>query len=415
MKLKKSKEKAEAKIVEDIDKAFAINEQPKNSKKNLIFLIGGIVAFLSGAGCLVFAILSPGKVLSDLTFPTIPSEKPVKADVVYSDLTGEELADASLKNSPVYCIQTPNGLDGARPQTALNEAGVVFEAIAEGGITRFAAIYQNPKSGIIGPIRSLRIYFLDWDVPFDCTVVHAGGSIEAVNAVRSYKHLSEDNTYMYRGNYNYHLWNNLFTSPSLLSNHSDAYQYTSSNPNGFTRTTKEAAEKDRIDAQISKLNITAPTERDTSDLTPDVSTITLSFGSGANFSPVYEYNEDTNTYDRYYASGNAHEVFSCSEEELYGKDPQDACSTTQLSPSVVIAMIVDERLSSDGVHEAITTTGSNTAYIFQNGKAIKGTWKKGSREEQIRFYDENDEEISLIPGQTWVSAIPTAYGGYVSY
>ncbi|MGF2565427.1 hypothetical protein ACQUWZ_26440, partial [Ralstonia pseudosolanacearum] len=109
MKFKKSKEKAEAKLVEDIDKAFAINEKPEKSKKKLVFLICGIVAFLGGARCLVFAILSPGKVLSDLTFPTIPSEKAVKTDAVYSDLTGEELADASLKNSPIYCIQTPNG------------------------------------------------------------------------------------------------------------------------------------------------------------------------------------------------------------------------------------------------------------------------------------------------------------------
>ena len=409
MKFKKSKEKAEAKLVEDIDKAFAINEKPEKSKKKLVFLICGIVAFLGGAGCLVFAILSPGKVLSDLTFPTIPSEKAVKTDAVYSDLTGEELADASLKNSPIYCIQTPNGLDGARPQTALNEAGVVFEAIAEGGITRFAAIYQNPESGIIGPIRSLRIYFLDWDVPFDCTVVHAGGSIEAVNEVKKYKHLSEDPTYMYRGNYNYHLWNNLFTSPSLLANHSDTYQYTSSSAKGFTRVTEEAAEKDRIDSLANKLNIVEPSSSDTSELIPEASTITFSFGSGANFSPVYQYNTSTNTYDRHYASGSAHEVFSCSEEELYGKDPQDACSTTQLSPSVVIAMIVDERLSSDGVHEAITTIGSNTAYVFQNGKAIKGTWKKNSREKQIHFYDESGEEIPLIPGQTWISAIPT-YG-----
>ena len=412
MKLKKSTAKDEAKISKDIEKAFSIKEEPTKSKKNLVFLIVGIVAFLGGAACLAVALLSPERILSDLTFPTLPTET-AKTDRVFSDLTGEELADASLKNSPIYCIQTPNGLDGARPQTGLTEAGVVFEAIAEAGITRFAAIYQNPKNAVIGPIRSLRIYFLDWDVPFDCTIVNAGGSIEAVNAVRAYKHWSEDYNYMYRGEYGYHLWNNLFTTPGLLAKNSADYGRPTSSATGFTRMTPEAAKKDRVDSQATKLDITASATADTSALTPQVSTIKFSFNSGDNYSPVYNYNAGTNTYDRSYAYGGIHEVYQCPDEDLYGRDPQDYCTTTQVSPSVVIAIIVNESLSSDGVHEAITTIGSNTAYIFQNGRAIKGTWKKDSRESQIHFFDEAGSEVSLIPGQTWISAVPTY--GYVEY
>lgn len=414
MKFKKTTAKDEAIMSKEIEKAFSINGEPTKSKKNLLFLIFGIVAFLGGAACLAVALLAPEKILDELTFPVLPTET-AKTDRVFSDLTGEELASADLKNSPVYCIQTPNGLDGARPQSGLTEAGVVFEAIAEAGITRFAAIYQNPKNAVIGPIRSLRIYFLDWDVPFDCTIVNAGGSIEAVNAVRAYKHLAEDYAYMYRGEYGYHLWNNLFTTPSLLAKNSADYGRPTSSATGFTRMTPEAAKKDRVDSQSTKLEITTPADTDTSALTPQAPTIKLSFGSGDNFSPVYSYNASTNTYDRSYAYGGIHEVYQCPDEDLYGRDPQDYCSTTQVSPSVVIAMLVDERLSSDGVHEAITTIGSNTAYVFQNGRAIKGTWKKNSREEQIHFYDEAGNEIALAPGQTWISAIPTAYGGYVSY
>lgn len=419
-KSKKLTAKDEAKITKDIEEAFSISKEPEKSdepksKANLIFLITGIVAFLGGAGCLAFALLSPEKILDDLTFPTLPSTT-AKTDKVYSDLTGEELADASLKNSPVYCIQTPNGLDGARPQTGLTEAGVVFEAIAEGGITRFAAIYQNPENAIIGPIRSLRIYFLDWDVPFGCTVVHAGGSIEAVNAVQQYgNYMSENYAYMYRGEYSYHLWNNLFTTPGLLAQNSADYGRASASIKGFTRLDTETANRNRIDSQTTKLNITSATTADTSALTPQVSTINLSFGSGANFSPVYTYNPSTNTYDRSYAYGGIHEVYKCPAEDLTGRDPQDYCSITQASPSVVIAMLVNERLSSDGVHEAITTIGSGTAYVFQNGQAIQGTWSKASREEQIHFYDAAGNEIALVPGQTWISAIPTTYGGYVSY
>ena len=406
MKFKKSTPQTEAEISEDIQKAFSINEEPTKSKKNLVFLIIGIVAFLGGGACLAVALLSPEKMLSDLTFPTLPSQPTAVDDKVYSDLTGEELSDASLKNSPVYCIQTPNGLDGARPQTGLTDAGVVFEAIAEGGITRFAAIYQNPENAIIGPIRSLRIYYLDWDVPFDCTIVHAGGSQEAVDAVRDYKHLSEDYAYMYRGEYGYHLWNNLFTTPGALAEYSSDYDRQSSNVSGFTRMTPEEASKDRYTSQAEELDITAAADYDTSSLNPEVTTIEFSFNSGDNFSPVFNYNSSTNTYDRSYAYGGIHEVYQCPDENLYGKDPQDYCSTTQVSPSVVVAMIVNESLSSDGVHESITTIGSNTAYIFQNGQAIKGTWKKDSRDSQIKFYDGSGNEVSLVPGQTWISAVP---------
>ena len=95
-------------------------------------------------------------------------------EIIYSNFTGYEIADVTLNNSPTFCVQIPNGsTDGARPQAGLTEAGVVFEAIAETGITRFAAIFQLQDAyatlpdgqktmmttpGIIGPIRSLRPY-----------------------------------------------------------------------------------------------------------------------------------------------------------------------------------------------------------------------------------------------------------------
>ena len=81
-----------------------------------------------------------------------------------------------------------------------------------------------------------------------------------------------------------------------------------------------------------------------------------------------------------------------------------------MSPSVVVAMVVSERRASDNYHEDITTIGSGDAYIFQNGTAIKGTWNKASRADQIRFLDPEGKEIKLAPGQTIVSAVPN-YGG----
>ncbi len=376
-------------------------------KKHIAFLVTGIVGLAGGIGCLVAGATVSPEAGAELTFPKIPSS--TQDNITYSALTGEPLVDPALKTAPTYCMQTPNGTDGARPQSGLTEAGVVFEAIAEAGITRFAAIYQNPSSSVIGPIRSLRIYFLDWDVPFDCTIVHAGGADDAIEAVAAggYKDLTEDYTYMYRGTYGSRLWNNLFTTSAYLRQFSEDHGYSASDIKGFARMTPEQANKSRIDAlAVEKLNITKPTSANTSEMTGGVNDIALNYGSSASFNVRYTYNAETNTYFRSYESGLAHEVYTCDAADLGEKNPEDVCTLTQVNPSVVVAMIVQESRASDGYHEDITAIGSGEAYVFQNGTATKGSWSKSSIDEQIKFFDDGGNEIALAPGQTFVSAVP---------
>ena len=390
-------------------KAQADNNRSKD-KKFVIFLTIGIVGLIGGITCFLVGILGVNNIANKTSFPQVGTNK--STDVIYSDLTGEPLADTTLKTAPAYCIQTPNGTDGGRPQAGLTQAGVVFEAIAEAGITRFAAIYQNPTSAVIGPIRSLRIYYLQWDTPFDCTIVHAGGADDALRAVASggYKDLSEDYTYMYRGTYSARLWNNLFTTSTYLKQYSADHGYNASNINGFARMTPEESGKARVNALVNEqLNIIRPASGDTSELTGAVSSIDLNYASSANFNVHYDYNVETNTYFRSYESGVAHEVYECDAVDLGEKNPEDVCSLTQLNPAVVVAMVVKEGKASDGYHEDITTVGSGDAYIFQNGVVIKGTWAKGAVDQQIKFFGEDGSEVALAPGQTFVSAVP-AYG-----
>ena len=397
-----------------LKEAFTIDKKrskkgEKLDKKHLIFLIIGIIGILGGLVCLLVGIFGIQQKTSELFFA---GEEGSDEEVVYSALTGEPLADASLLTAPAYCIQTPNGTDGARPQSGLTEAGVVFEAIAEAGITRFAAIYQNPSSAVIGPIRSLRIYYLEWDTPFDCTIVHAGGAADAIAAVASggYKDLSEDYNYMYRGTYGSRLWNNLFTTSAYLKQFSADRGYNTSNINGFTRMTPKESEVARIDALVEEeFDILVATDRDTSEIAAAVSSINLNFGGWANFNVHYDYNAETNTYNRSYESGVAHEVYTCAAEDLGEKNPEDVCSLAQLSPAVVVAMVVQEHKASDNYHEDITTTGTGKVYIFQNGTAIEGSWSKSSRDDQIKFYDAEGKEVALVPGQTFISAVPN-YG-----
>lgn len=380
-----------------------------NSKSFLVEIIIGFLCLVGGASCILFVFLTPEEVLPDLVFPNIPSKE--TSTHYYSHLTGLEVADEKDIVSPTYCIQTPNGTDGARPQVGLNEAGVVFEAIAEAGITRFAAIYQNPTSAVIGPIRSLRLYYLQWDTPFDCTIVHAGGADDALVAVRSggYKDLSENYSYMYRGGSG-RLWNNLFTTSSYLAEMNSDWLYGDSNVKGFKRMTPEESSKSRIDNTVTeKLIITKPTTKNTSTMTPKTTEVGIRFGGLQNFNVNYSYNASTNSYARSYESGASHDVYSCPAENLGEVIPEEYCSLVQLTPSVVVAMIVEEQKAEDNYHEDITAIGSGTAYIFQNGIAIAGAWVKNTVADQIKFYDGSGVEVLLAPGQTFVEAVPT-YG-----
>ncbi len=363
----------------------------------------------SGIGCIVATFMIPDVVLPDLEFPKIPSTVSKKA--IYSDLTGLETTESD-KTAPTFCVQTPNGTDGGRPQAGLDQAGVVFEAIAEAGITRFAAVYQRPTSAVIGPIRSLRLYYLQWDTPFDCTIVHAGGADDALAALRNgkYKDLTENYTYMYRSNTGGRRWNNLFTNASLLSKMVGDRGYTKSDVNGFTRMTPEESEHDLIDKGVAeKLVITEPAKGDISKIIPEANEIKVRFGSWSTFNIVYSYNEETNSYDRSYENGDPHEVYVCPSEDLGEVSPEKSCTLKQLSPSVVAVMMVSETKAKDGYHEDIATLGSGNAYVFQNGRAIPGTWHKATVVDQIKFYSMDGTEIRMVPGQTFVEAVPT-YG-----
>ncbi len=386
------------------------SETPRRLPKPAIFASFGIIGVAIGVVLMILPFILPKEALPDLFFPEVPS-KNANETAIYSDLTGEKLASEAMKTAPAYCVQIPNGTDGARPQAGLNQAGVVFEAIAEAGITRFAAVYQNPTSAVIGPIRSLRLYYLQWDTPFDCTIVHAGGADDALAAVRSYKDLTENYAYMYRGKAVARRWNNLFTTAADLAQMSADRGYTESNINGFTRMTPEEALRDRVEqTAVGKLDILAPAEYDTSALVAKVPAMTMRFGNLTNFNVRYTYNAATNSYDRSYASGASSDIYKCPEENLGEKDPENVCSLAVLSPKVVVAMIVNERKAADNYHENITTTGSGEAYVFQNGYMLHGTWRKNTVADQIRFYDDSGVEIALSTGQTFVEAVPT-YGG----
>ncbi len=324
-------------------------------------------------------------------------ETPTK---IYSKLTGLEISDDNINTAPTFCVQISNGsTDGARPQVGLREAAVVFEAIAESGITRFAAIYQEPPV-MIGAIRSLRPYYLDWDTPFDCTIVHDGGSDEALAALAkgNHRNLDEDFQYMWKTDYingDYRYWNNVFTSGQLLKEFNQKHNYQKSNPKVFPRLTP---------GQIADyLN-----QED--DTTTTANSIHISFTNLADYNVILKYDPATNTYQRFNEHNTngtiteiPHQVYTCANNIT---NPPDGCTLKQVTPSAIAVMHVQENTMPDNYHENIQTIGQGKATIFQNGTVVKGTWQKQNQASQIVFRDENNTEISFTPGQLWIAAVP---------
>ena len=418
---------------------LSAEEQLKKKRKKRIIVIVIIILLLAaaaGGGIAAYFLIfnKPQEQTAEKT-----PEKTPEAPKYYSKLSGLEIASESENSLPTFCVQIPNGADGARPQTGLSEAPVVFEAIAEAGITRFAAVFQNPKSKAIGPIRSLRTYYLDWDTPFDCTVVHAGGSNEAIAALKAggYRDLTESTTYMWRDYSSYWAPNNLMTSPDLLTKFNTDNGYTSSTPKTFPRYTPDEAKNlaatayknagldgENSDSQNSNSqnsnsqNSDSQNENENSEqspIIPLISQINVNFGYVSTFNTIYKYDVDTNTYPRSYANGEEHLVYSCADTDKVEPSPKQDCGIAkQIAPSAIAVMMVDERLDSDNYHHVIQTIGTGIAYIFQNGGATKGTWKKSSASAQIEFTDEAGNTISFTPGQLWIAAVPN-YGGSVEY
>ena len=108
--------------------------------------------------------------------PEPPVEEPQETEETVQEtapLTGLDVEDRL--EHPVVMVMV-NNHPQARPQSGLNRADIVFEILAEGEITRFAAFYHSETEGTIGPVRSARPYYMDLAEGMGAVIAHAGGS-----------------------------------------------------------------------------------------------------------------------------------------------------------------------------------------------------------------------------------------------
>lgn len=334
------------------------------SGKQKLLLTGLAVVVTSGAIVgsyfLFFAQSSPPPKVA-IPNKQEPKEEP-KPTTVASNLTGLQV-DPSINERPVSAVMIENSTD-ARPQGGLHQAGVVFEAIAEGGITRFVALFQDTEPDYVGPVRSARPYYLQWMLGFDATYAHAGGSAEALNLIKQWhvKDLPHHNSYFWRVN-SRAAPHNLYTSIAKQREYAAQKGFGKSN---FTPLARKTAEQP------------SPT--------PNAKTINFNISS-ANFNVKYDYDPSTNNYRR--SEG--------------GKPHTEEKSGSQLTPKVVVALIMPQ--GKNGIYYTYQTIGSGQAFIFQDGLVTTGTWKKDNNNANFVFTDASGAEIKLNPGQTWFTAL----------
>jgi len=287
----------------------------------------------------------------------------------------------------------------ARPQSGLSSADVVYEAVAEGGITRFMAIYLcNLPDVQVGPVRSARTYYLDWLGEYDALYVHVGGA----NTPGPADALGQIIRYDVKDLNQFSIGFPVFWRDYQRVGHPVATEHTM-----YSTTDKlwEVGMKRGWTAVDSKgtrwdKNFTVWKFKE-DQAGGSIDNITVNFWeSQPNYRADWDYDATTNTYKR--RNGEAH---------------MDLNNNQQLAAKVIIVQFQKESNANDGypgnVHLLYKTTGSGQALIFQDGNVVEGKWVKTTRTTRTKFVDSKNQEIELNRGEIWIQTVPE--GSKVTY
>ena len=304
----------------------------------------------------------------------------------------------------------------SRPASGISKADVVYEAVSEGGITRFLAVFYCGVAADevkIAPVRSARIYFVNWAQEYgeNPIFMHVGGANdfagfgETARDVRALEYLESigwrtprgndfDTTYdsgfpVFWRNYE-RLGKTVATEHTMMASIDEAYAQAEK---------REFAAKDLEGNSWDEKYVAWRFADDAKAVTSEASEISFEFWSNKpEYNVVWNYDSGQNAYLR----SNGGEKYIDFEDK------------SQVMAKNVVIQFVKERGPVDkNLHMFYTTTGTGEALIFQNGKVIKGTWKKETKETRTKFLDDSGAEISFVRGATWIEAVPA--GNEVNY
>ncbi len=309
------------------------------------------LSFLSSSLLIATILLLVG--FSKTTTPTIQ----------FSDTEIKHRDIPLLITTPLYAVMIDNARE-ARPQSGLNQANMVIEAPVEGGYTRLLAVFDSsaPVSAI-GPVRSIRPYFLDWAKSLGAAVAHIGGSPAAMEQLQQFPYPNVDGIKsgccMYRSQDRFSP-HNAYTSSELLKKY----------------VVSEAVLPDILYRNVS--------EKSKGDVALGVE---IEFAKNIE-KPSWRYNQMLGGYVR-----------SQGKEVL--KDALD--NKPVMTENIVVIKTEIEVIDSQS-RRSVETTGTGEALFLIGGKAWKGTWERTDNG-PLAFKDVDGENVVWNPGRIWVEVV----------
>lgn len=269
---------------------------------------------------------------------------------------------------------------GAYPQIGLAQATVVYEALAEFGITRFMAVYAagiSADAPQIGPVRSARLYFVQWAMGMRAMYAHAGGSPQALELldktgdVVNLDALRRNGGAYFTRSSKRSAPHNLFTSSAALDKAVGAFKAGELGENevGFLFKSEESRSGG---AAITKIDYYFLYKQE---------------------SVGWTYDAASNSYLRL----------------RRGKAAVDGASGKQLQTKNVVVIEVRERAIKGDPKGRIEqdVVGSGAGRVFLDGVQLDITWSKESAAAPLRLLMPDGNELHLNPGQVWISAVPS--------
>lgn len=287
--------------------------------------------------------------------------------------TGREVAAEEAENLTRRPMSVKIENSGAaRPQTGLNSADVVYETIAEGGITRFNAIFHSKVPKTLGPVRSARLSD-QWVVSqYDGMLFFSGRSASVGSVLSKRKIPVLEHGRVPRA---YH----------RVSSRSAPHNLMLDTAKGF----EEAEKKNhRMTSEAKPLEFDFTGSEVT---TPNAEVINIPF---SNYNKVkWEWDADAGRFLRW-NSGNVH---------------KDAASGNQVSAQNVVVLWADykeaRRDKVGSVTWDINLGGEGKVSVFKNGARFDGTWT-ADRTTPPTFKDADGNPIRLSVGRTWFQVVP---------
>lgn len=290
----------------------------------------------------------------------------------------------------------------ARPQSGLSNADVVYEAVAEGGITRFMGVFYcaaAARAVTIAPVRSARTYFLPWVLEYDALYNHVGGAGQCNDTtvderakalcqidqwgIKNMDQFGISFPTCYR-NYD-RLDHPVATEHTMVCFTDKLYKLAAER--GWTNVDAKGVAWDKSFEKWKFKDDAAEADRGATFS----GTFVAWKGYENDYGVKWVYDRLTNAYKRF-SGGVAH---------------TDLETKQQLTAKTVVIIFAKETGPVDEhAHLLYNDIGQGDGYLWEDGKVMKITWKKPVRTSRTKFYDTSGKEVQLNKGQLWIEMLP---------